>query len=223
MERHMEDDLLLAIESHIRTLVNRFKGRACNFFTESDIHSYLYLVFYRDKRFSKEYPTADPSVRTILIHREYPTFFRFKKRLPVKPALQPAKRGHHDLVVLNPSFLADHPLTTATNQDISAIPRRPRQKPLLAAVEFKMPRSRIGSGTLEEIEIDFQKLQLSLEWSQRLYMLIFNRHVRMAPELWPELERMASENPDVRALYMENVGEGKARAYQVQYLGRWRP
>ena len=219
----MEDELLLAIESHVKTLVNRFKGRAGNFFTESDIHSYLYVVFYRDKLFSKQYPTADPSVRTILIHREYPTFFRFNSRLPVKPAPQPAKRGHHDLVVLNPSFLAAHPLATVTNQNISTIPGRPDEKPLLAAFEFKMPRSRIGSGTLEEIEIDFQKLQLSFEWSQRLYMLIFNRHVRMAPELWPELERMASENPDVRALYMENVGEGKARAYKVEYPGSWRP
>jgi hypothetical protein len=219
----MNDDLLLAIESHIRTLVNRFKGRASNFFTESDIHSYLYLVFYRDKLFSKQYPTADRSVKTILIHREYPTFFRFKKRLPVKPAREPAKRGHHDLVVLNPSFLAARPLSTVTNQDISAIPQRPKEKPLLAAFEFKMPRSRIGSGTLEEIEIDFQKLQLSLKWSQSLYMLIFNRHERMAAKWWPELERMAEENPDVKALYMENVGEGKARAYKVEYLGSWRP
>jgi len=217
----MNDDLLLAIESHIKTLVNRFKGRARNFFTESDIHAYLYHVFYRDKRFSKQYPTADPSVRTILIHREYPTFFRFERKLRVKPAEAHAKRGHHDLVVLNPSFLADHPLTVATNQDNRTISRAPKEKPLLAAVEFKMPRSRIGSGTLEEIDIDFQKLQLSLEWSQRLYMLIFNRHERMAPERWPGLERMAAENPDVKALYMEYVGEGEARAYEVKYLGNW--
>ena len=87
----MDDDLLLAIEPRIRTLVNRFKGRASNFFTESDIHSYLYLVFYREKRFSKQYPTADPSVMTILIHREYPTFFRFKERRPVKPPPKPAR------------------------------------------------------------------------------------------------------------------------------------
>ena len=219
----MNDDLLLGVESNVKTLVNRFKGRAHNFFTESDLHSYLYLVFYRDKRFSKQYPTGDPSVRTILIHREYPTFFRFRRELPVKSAPKPAKRGHHDLVVLNPSFLAAYPLSIVTNQDISAIPRRPKEKPLLAAVEFKMPRSRIGRGTLEEIELDFQKLQLSLEWSQRLYMVIFNRHVPMAPELCPELERMASENPDVRALYMENVGEGKARPYKVEYPGSWRP
>lgn len=217
----MKDDLLLAIESHIRTLVNRFKGRACNFFTESDIHSYLYLVFYRDKRFSKQYPTADPSVRTILIHREYPTFFRFKRELPVQKACRPAKRGHHDLVVLNPLFLTAYPLTVATNQDISAIPQTPQERPLLAAFEFKMPRSRIGSSALNEIEIDFQKLQRSLEWSQSLYMLIFSRHERMAAERWPELERMATENPDVKALYMEYVGEGEARAYQMKYFGNW--
>lgn len=217
----MNDDLRLAIESHIETLVNRFKGRACNFFTESDIHSYLYHVFYRDKQFSKQYPTADPSVRTILIHREYPTFFRFDRELPVKPAQPPANRSHHDLVILNPSFLAAHPLTTATNQDISAIPQRPKEKPLLAAVEFKMPRSGIESSTLKEIEIDFQKLQLSLEWSQSLYMLIFNRHKRMAAERWPALERMATENPDVKALYMEYSVEDEARAYQVKRLGSW--
>jgi len=208
----MDDDLPLGVESSIKTLVNRFKGRAHNFFTESALHSYLYLVFYRDKRFSKQYPTADPSVSTILIHREYPTFFRFRRKPRVVPAPDPAKRGHHDLVVLNPSFLAAHPLTTAMNQDISGIRQRLKEKPLLAAFEFKMPRSRIGRGTLEEIEIDFQKLQLSLEWSQRLYMLIFNRHDPITPQGMAELERMASENPDVKALYMENVGEGKARA-----------
>ena len=219
----MNDDLLLGVESNVKTLVNRFKGRAHNFFTESDLHSYLYLVFYRDKRFSKQYPTADPSVRTILIHREYPTFFRFRRELPVKSAPKPAKRGHHDLVVLNPSFLAAYPLTTVTNQDISTIPQRPKEKPLRAAIEFKMPRSRIGSGTLEEIEIDFQKLQLSLEWSQSLYLLVFNRHDRITPEGMAELKRMTAGNPDVKALYMECVGEGKARVYKVEYLGSWRP
>jgi len=217
----MNDDLLWAIESHIKTLVNRFKGRAYNFFTESDIHSYLYLVFYRDKRFSKQYPTADPSVRTILIHREYPTFFRFRRKLPVKQAQAPANRGHHDLVVLNPSFLAAYPLTTVTNQDVSRIRQRPKERPLLAAIEFKMPRSRIGSSTLKEIEIDFQKLQHSLAWSQSLYMLIFNRHERMTAEAWAEIDRMAAENADVKGLYMECVREGEAMPYQVKYLGNW--
>ena len=217
----MEDDLLLAVESHIRTLVNRFKGRAHNFFTESDIHSYLYLVFYRDKRFSKPYPTADPSVRTVLVHREYPTFFRFRRELPVEPAPAPAKRGHYDLVVLNPAFVSEHTFDTITNQDHTTISDEWAHKPLLAGIEFKFPRRSLITQTLEGIEIDFQKLQCSSGWCDGLYMLIFNRHERMAAERWPELERMARENPDVKALYMEYVGEGEARAYQVKYLGNW--
>lgn len=217
----MNNDLSVAIESHIKTLVSRFKGRAYNFFTETDIHSYLYLVFYRDKLFSKPYPTADPSVKTILIHREYPTFFRFRRNLPVQPSAAPAVRGHYDLVVLNPAFVGAYPLHRVTNQDVKMMPQRLKDNPLLAAIEFKMPRSKLVSRTLKQIEIDFQKLQCSLKWSQALYMLILNRHERMPAEGWAELERMATENPDVRAVYMEYIGDGEARTYQGKYWGDW--
>lgn len=218
----MKDDLFLAVESHVKTLVNRFKGRPYNFFTESDIHSYLYLAFYRDKRFSKQYPTADPSVKTILIHREYPTFFRFRRKRPLAPAPPPARRGHYDLVVLNPVFLAAHPLSTVTNQDWNTVSDHWKDKPLLAGIEFKMPRGKLTSTRLKQIEIDFQKLRRSSSWCEGLYMLIFNRHERMTAKGWVELERMAAENPDVKAVYMEYVGQGEAKMYQGKYLGDWR-
>ncbi len=195
------------IESKIHTLVNHFVRKPLNYFTESDIHSYLYLAFYRDKIFSSQFPTANPNEKTILIHREYPTFFKYDKKIPIVPREEAKSRGHYDFVVLNPRFVESYPLSIVTNKDYHLLPKEFKFKPVIAAIEFKYIIRRIDKNMLENIEIDFQKLQASTPYSSVRYVLIFNRFGAVG-EYIREIERMKRENPGVKAVYAEAWYEG---------------
>jgi len=198
------------IESKIYTLVNHFIRKPLNYFTESDIHSYLYLAFYRDKIFSAQLPSANQYEKTILIHREYPTFFKYDKKIPIVPRENAKSRGHYDLVILNPNFVESYPISIVTNRDYHIFPKKLKQKPLVAAIEFKYIVRKLNNHILRNIELDFQKLQSSVAFSHTRYFLIFNS-IGSIGESLIEIERMKMENPDVKALYVEAWYEGDKR------------
>ena len=90
------------------------------FFSEHDIHSVLYnLTQEQLKQFETHAQTTLDGFKTTLTHHEYPTPFRCdmkgykfqrvseEKRTP-KGGLY--KRGHYDLVILNPDFVKNNPL-----------------------------------------------------------------------------------------------------------------
>jgi hypothetical protein len=106
MNQSLEDN----IEKCINALLEKFLKWPLNFFTESDAHSYLYYYFFRfgSKEIKKPYHTND-SKRTVLIHREYPTSFRYRKET-MQLDEKKGGRGHYDLVVLDPEFVKAHKL-----------------------------------------------------------------------------------------------------------------
>jgi hypothetical protein len=75
------DKLDSEIEKCIKSLAEKFLKWPYNFFTESDAHSFLYYYIFRSgyKLLKLFYPTKDSSIKTVLIHREYPTSFRYRK------------------------------------------------------------------------------------------------------------------------------------------------
>ena len=60
----------------------------------------------------------------ILIHREYPTFFKYDKKIPIVPREEAKSRGHYDFVVLNPRFVEFYPLSVVTNKDYKLLPKK---------------------------------------------------------------------------------------------------
>lgn len=107
------DHINAIVANSLKTIINRFREKPLLFFTEADIQTYLH----------KDLITGNTPHLTIregrisLIHREYPTNFRYKKsRLLVGYSDEELaeteltnksirSRGHFDLVVLNPEFL----------------------------------------------------------------------------------------------------------------------
>lgn len=190
------------------------KFRKCpyNFFTESDAHSYLYSSFFRYgiRDIKIPYPKKNQEIKTVLIHREYPTSFRYSLKGPVETMecyeLNDCRgdRGHYDMVVLNPSFIENNKIDTVIFKDI-------RDRPdtvytLLAAIEFKLLHKPLtkSSSLKEEIKKDFIKLQWSLDKKQAktAYMLIFNRYGK-AEDYWKELEKFNTDYPCINLFYQE--------------------
>lgn len=208
------------IEKCINSLGEKFLKWPYNFFTESDAHSFLYYYIFRSrynllKRF---YPTKDGNDKTVLLHREYPTSFRFRK-----DSMQlddTGGRGHYDLAILNPDFIAKHSIDEVIAKDFKKCVVEEKNH-LLAAIEFKLIVRPLSKGMRSGIEKDFKKLSYAKNLSQAMtvYMVIFNRS-REENLYISELIRLAEENPHVKGLYIESV-KSKLRHYKIQYLNQW--
>jgi hypothetical protein len=199
------------IDKCIRILRMKFKEHPYNFFTESDAHSYLYYSFFRYgtpalKGLYK--PITPPKVKTVLIHREYPTFFRYRQKdlrqcydLNVKIG----DRGHYDMVVLNPAFIESHDIKQVISKNNTICQTiKFEGNPLLAAIEFKLLHKPLGEDLIGEIKKDF--IKLSWAWdrkqAQKAYMLIFNRWGE-EKQFRQTLDEFQTKYPAVKLIYQE--------------------
>lgn len=144
-ENHHElkGSLVSSVHGAIRSTINKFRENPDYFFTESDIHSYFYHRLYHSR-----YEVRVNGHRVYLVHREFPTDFRYDKvRLADDSYSAPypldsnlGARGHYDIGVLDPTFVAENPdIDMLRNKDIAEVKKRAhlRAPILLFAVEFK--------------------------------------------------------------------------------------
>ncbi|PIP18874.1 MAG: hypothetical protein COX41_05885 [Candidatus Omnitrophica bacterium CG23_combo_of_CG06-09_8_20_14_all_41_10] len=205
----LNDALPQDIDKCIRILSEKFRKWPYNFFTESDAHSYLYLSFFRygSPALKSLYQSKDRR-RSVLIHGEYPTFFRYsQKELRLcKLNESVGTCGHYDMVVLNPDFINSHEIQQVISKD-----NKIRQtvnfndNHLLAAIEFKLLHKPLTEKLRNEIKKDFIKLGWALETRQArdAYMLIFNRYGEER-DYWKTLEGLQREHRDIKLIYQES-------------------
>ncbi len=95
-----KEQLVQVTEMAIDCLVGTFRENPHFFYTESDLHCYLYDEIYnRLSSVDWQCVTVDEK-RSILLHKEYPTKERYNANVP-KHAKK-GKRGHFDLCIWNP-------------------------------------------------------------------------------------------------------------------------
>lgn len=212
----LDDD----IERCINSLGEKFLKWPYNFFTESDAHSFLYYYIFRSKYKPLKlfYSTKDSQDKTVLLHREYPTSFRFRRdSMKIDDT---GGRGHYDLVILNPDFIANHSIDEVIAKEFKKC-RTGEKYHLLSAIEFKLVVNPLSKGMKSEIEKDFLKLSLAKDLGQAMsvYMVIFNRYREEIPYI-NELNELASQNPHVKGLYIASI-KSKPRHYRILYLNQW--
>lgn len=218
-------ELLIQLETALHRLVESFWEEPYRFFTESDAVAALQFWVARRPGLAQTQRTAD-GFETSLLHREYPTFFRFKKSDPSRRRGRPARRGHYDLVLINPAYIRHHETATVINRDIGdhgdlSTP------PLLAAVEFKLFARGWSPGRVRGVEQDLGKLQLALESPADVsaaYLCVFQRDVsttlRRWKRHWPTVEKALTEFSDVRAVLAVCWPRQKQEPF-VHYSGPW--
>jgi hypothetical protein len=102
-------------ENVLNELAFAFKEKPRRFFTEHDLHSHLYnVVEQKLDRKGELFAESKDGFQVSLVHHEYPTPFRCdmsKKDFKIAGETERTKegglyrRGHYDLVVLNPKFI----------------------------------------------------------------------------------------------------------------------
>ncbi len=101
--------LVSAFESAIDSLIHRFQDHPYVFYTETDMHCYLYHRLYKPL-FNMLYRTAEGH-DTILLHKEYPTTSRYTRMSQTDRRLQTdptgRRRGRFDISIWDPAFIKD--------------------------------------------------------------------------------------------------------------------
>jgi hypothetical protein len=135
------ETIIGAVDRSIEELCKEFRTRPTLFYTEHDMVSFFYTILQR----SLSMATArDRDAREhLLIHLEYPTPFRCDmggNRFAIKgddertPHGGLYRRGHYDVVVLNPDFIKEHSYELIKAQDYDSykkvvLPKLDRDNP----------------------------------------------------------------------------------------------
>jgi hypothetical protein len=194
----------------IRKTVNKFREYPHIFFSEMDIHSYLYHCLYTTKL---EARTKDGAI-TSCLHKEYPTNFRYSKETMEDYGLsKQGVRGHFDIVILNPQFLQQFNIENIQNKNIRETETRARskdkfEKELLTAIELKYVVNN-SRKFISEVEKDNMKLLIGLKYqSFEAYNLVFcNKQYYYIDELTKLVENTNSSIKIMLAIsyYTKNV------------------
>jgi hypothetical protein len=198
-------DITGAVEMAIEELNTLFKGNPLLFFTEAELHSYLYGLLTANPMFSCQASWGACS----LVHQEYPTPFRCDMgngRFAPASDESRFRRGHYDLVVLNPWWVDKTSCEALMGKDFRSFCAEVRDKaapddpPLcLVGIEMYLVRSeRFTKTGYSLIGQDYRKLLfsgvLSSGWRfmDHRYMLVYGH--RAAPDQgeWGRLQGEAA-------------------------------
>lgn len=170
----------------INSTINKFREHPYYFFTESDIVSYLYHRLYSTNH---EELTKDRK-RIYLVHREYPTNFRYKKsellkedfKEPYPLNKKEGDRGNYDLAILDPTFVKNADSEEdIVNKNVRLLEIRTENnehfknsKELLFAVEFKYIINN-SKNFVNEVKMDNKKLLFAKEYggAEKVVNLVF--------------------------------------------------
>ena len=171
----IESSFSQLVSDGIRKTVNKFREHPCIFFSEMDLHSYLYHCLYTTKL---EARTKD-GVITSCLHKEYPTNFRYSKETMEDYGLtKQGIRGHFDLAILDPQFIKQSSIESIENKNIGEAEARSKNREkfrheLLVAIELKYVVNN-SRKFIEEVEKDNKKLLIGLKYqSFEAYNLVF--------------------------------------------------
>jgi hypothetical protein len=200
----MNEELII---SSIRTIINQFHRKPDNFFNEHDFHHYFYHVFYRKKEFSKQYQTADKKEvkKTNILHPEYPTLKRFRRKPTPRLDEENGKRARYDMAILKPGFIQSNYLDTIRCRDIKKTNSIKNKKNLFATIEFKYIICHSRS-CIKEIQFDNIKLKHADE-AENKYLLIFTNTLRNKIEYLEEINL----HPRIKAAFIYPNKEGNRK------------
>lgn len=196
--------LVPKFEAAIKSLVRRFRNHPFAFYTETDMHCYLYHRLYAGGLENGLYRTIEGR-DTILLHKEYPTIARYQrlKDGKLEESQNGRRRGAFDISIWDPRFIGHH---------------QHRKQKVLCAAELAL--NECGRGNSHTIN-DATKLAGPTNEIKYGYLVFFVRddgyaeYERNREEVWDNLNDAARR---VRVVFAMVNGPDKPKP---QYLGAW--
>jgi len=215
------ETIISAVDSSLAEIKHAFSKTPHLFFTENDILMGLYAILIR-KLPMTSVPDADGNPVN-LVHTEYPTpfrcdmngkGFRVSSDEEVTPKGGRYKRGHYDLVILNPNVIERFRYKDVRGQDYKSLeqnllPHVSEEIPvLLYGIEINFFRSALRSRRGVEnaaalVKQDHDKLQATSGRSG--FMLEFASLAFFAPGSWDDRKITRSDIMDVFKLEISDM------------------
>lgn len=194
--------LVPKFEAAIKSLVRRFRNHPYAFYTETDMHCYLYHRLYSGGIENGLYRTAEGH-DTILLHKEYPTIARYLRgddgRL--EESVEGRRRGAFDISIWDPRFIAK---------------REHRKQKVICAAELAL--NECGTRNPHTFN-DATKLAGPTNEIRYGYLLFFVRddpdYKRNEKNIRENLEDAAKR---VRVVFAQVEGQSKPKP---EFLGEW--
>lgn len=206
----------------IKSTINKFREHPYYFFTEFDIISYFYHRLYSTNH---EELTEDKK-RIYLVHREYPTNFRYKKSellndnftQPYPLINKEGDRGNYDLVILDPDFIRNADSEEdIVNKNVRLLEIRTennknfnKSKELLFAFEFKYVINN-NSNFIKEVKMDNKKLLFSKQYGgaiEAINLVFCNINYYYIEKLKKEI---LAANKDILLIFIQSYFENNKK------------
>lgn len=194
--------LVTKFEAAIKSLVRKFRTHPYAFYTETDMHCYLYHRLYSGGLENGLYRTAE-GYDTILLHKEYPTVARYVRKEDgrLEESEEGRRRGAFDISIWDPQYIAglEH-----------------RKQKVLCAAELAL--NECGTGNVHTLN-DATKLAGPKNEIKYGYLLFFVRDSRDFGRNKDEiLEQLKDAAKRVRVAFALVDGKSKPKP---SYWGDW--
>ena len=194
--------LIEVTESAIDNLAKTFKKSPYFFYTESDLHCYLYNEIFNELPLEDWQCKTKDGKSSILLHREYPTKGRYSARA-LKEGVQKGARGHFDLSIWNPEKTEERLFRVERSTDFR------NEQHAFIAIEFDLIE---GNDSLESAVHHFRWDLLKLRGVKNEvefgYSLVFVRDWIYGKQFLKKIKKEVTEE-NIAVLYAEKSGGSK--------------
>jgi len=156
------------------------------FYTESDMHCYLYYLLYAGRTFKGFIETSDRK-KTILLHKELPTIGKYTRDSQglLVPSEKARARGHFDIAIINSLLSKDYDL---------------KNQKALIAVELGLDVS------VKHFKNDLVKLTDARNGVQQGFIAHFAREKPIPADELSAMKDLLKANPQIRSIIIDRSG-----------------
>lgn len=195
--------LVQITESAIDKLIATFKTNPYFFYTESDLHCYLYNEILNKLPIKEWQCRTKDGKLSILLHKEYPTKGRYSAK-NLKENVPRGARGHFDLSIWNPEQTEERLFRVEKSTDFK------NEQQTFIAIEFDLIE---GNDSLESavhhFKWDLLKLRSVKNGVEHGYALVFVGDWAHRDNFLEEIEKEVANEQRITVLYAEKKGNDR--------------
>jgi hypothetical protein len=208
-----EERFVQIVESAIDNLLMTFKKSPYFFYTESDLHCYLYNEIFNELPLEDWQCKTKDGESSILFHKEYPT----KERYSAKNLQENVSRGareHFDLCIWNPERTGER-LFRARSTNFE------EEQHTFIAIEFDLIEGNASlKDAIHHFKWDLLKLRSAKNEVEYGYSLVFVRDWAHRDNFLEEIKQEVANEERITVLYAEKKGNDRiiGRLSRKQFL-----
>jgi hypothetical protein len=199
-----KERLIQITETSINGLIAAYRSTPYLFYAENDLHAFLYRVIFDALPTETWRCSTLDGKSSILLHEEYPTKERYRKRELLENAPK-GRRGHFDLCIWNPEKTGDRRLRVTQST------RFEEEQQAFIAIEFDLVgHSDSLKQTIHDLKWNLLKLKSLRNEVEHGYSLIFVRHWIHTNEFLSIIRDEVRKERKVKVLYAEKTRDQDA-------------